>query len=630
MQKIGNNFGKVWQNMRPKIVLFVIGLVAFSLNSQAWAGSASVRAYLSQNAVSVGQQFSVSVEASGNGASKMSSPKLPDISKFADFMGSSSSQNIQLINGKMSVSKTIIYYFRAMREGAFTIPPIEIRIKGKTYKTNALTILIRKETASQPPPAAGGQSVPNQSRKGVRNKNNLKNNLFLLASVNRRRVYQNEPVIVTFRIFTRVSVTGYGIKSLPKTEGFWAEDVPLPQQPQTRNEILNGVKYVVADLKKMVLFPTAPGKKIIDPMVVTCQIRVRRSRPSGDIFDNFFNDDFFGRQVERDIQSEPVAITVLPLPEKGKPADFSGAVGRFNMKARVSKDSVKANEAITLAVKISGQGNIKMIPEPKLVLPPDFEQYHPKVTQKIDRTAAGVTGFKRFEYVLIPRYPGDQKIAPISFSYFDPVRKSYQVIRSPEFVIHVKPGAESVISLGEGLSKEEVQLIGKDIRFIKTQPKEFRKINSYFYKTPAFWLIVFFPLIILGGAFGYKRYQDRLEENIAFARSQRANQMAKKRLQIASKKLSVESQKEFFAEISRSLLGFLGDKFNLPTAGIMTDEVEKLMRERHVDEETIQKYLDCLRVCDFQRFAPASSTLEDMKQCFEDARQAIVRLEKAI
>ncbi|NOY76345.1 MAG: protein BatD [Calditrichaeota bacterium] len=616
--------------MNGRRLLNGVGLIIWLVASQAWAGNLSVRAYLNQNRISVGQQFSVSVEASGSGASKISSPKLPDISKFADFMGSSSSQSIQFINGSMSVSKTLIYYYRATRAGAFTIPPIVVKVKGKTYKTNPLTLLIQSRTPSQPPPVAGGQQPSANPRTGTGAKSRSNSTLFLRALVNRRKVYQNEPVVVTFRIYTRVSVTGYGVKSLPRTEGFWAEDIPLPPRPQTRNEILNGVKYVVADLKKMVLFPTAPGKKVIDPMVVTCQVQIRNTRRSRDIFDDFFNDDFFGKQVERDIQSQPITITVLPLPEEGKPADFSGAVGTFNMTAKLSKDSVKANEAVTLTVKISGTGNIKMLPEPKVTIPPDFERYEPKITEKINRTATGVHGYKTFEYVLIPRFPGEQRIAPISFSYFNPVKKAYQTVHSPEFVVHVKPGAESVVSLGEGLSKEDVQLIGKDIRFIKTQPPEFQKINHFFYKTAFFWLIVFFPLIVLGGAFGYKRYQDRLTENVAFARSQKANQIAKKRLQNAKKMLAVDTQKEFFAEISRALLGFFGDKFNLPTAGIMTDEVEKLLRDRGVDEETIRRYLDCLRTCDFQRFAPANSTLEDMKRCFDDASQAIIRLEKVI
>ncbi len=617
--------------MNGKRIFGSIGLLTIFLVSQAWGAKFSVRAYLNQNRVSVGQQFSVSVKASGSGARKISSPQLPDISKFAAFMGSSSSQSIQFINGSMSVSKTLIYYYQATRAGAFTIPPVVVKAKGKTYKTNPLTIIIQKQAVSQPPPVAGRQPSSTVPGGKTRPKSGMNNNvLFLRALVNRRQVYQNEPVVVTFRIYTRVSVTGYGIKSLPKTEGFWAEEIPMSQQPQTRNEILNGVKYVVADLRKMVLFPTAPGKKVIDPMVVTCQVRVRNNRRSRDIFDDFFNDDFFGKQVEKDIQSRPITVNVLPLPEEGKPADFSGAVGRFNMTAKISKDSVKANEAVTLTVRISGTGNIKMLPEPKLAVPPDFERYEPKITEKINRTATGVHGYKTFEYVLIPRFPGEQKIAPISFSYFNPARKIYQTVHSPEFEVHVKPGAESVVSLGEGLSKEDVQLIGKDIRFIKTQPPEFRKINRFFYKTAFFWLIVFFPLIVLGGTFGYKRYQDRLKENVAFARSQRANQVARKRLQNAKKVLAVDTQKEFFAEISKGLLGFLGDKFNLPTAGIMTDEVEKLMRERRVDEETIRSYLDCLRICDFQRFAPANSTLEEMQRCFDDASQAIIRLEKVI
>ncbi len=612
---------------RAKFFILVLAGLLFPLQS-IWAAKVSVRAYLDRNAVTVGEQFSLSIEVSGSGANNVPAPEPPNLSKFAAFIGSSSSQSIQFVNGRMSVSKTTIFFFQATAPGIYTIPPVPVRFKGKVYKTNRLTIQVQKGAAA-PPPVAGapGQTPRSATPKATGPR---RGQLFLRALVSKRRVYQNEPLVITYRIYTRVSVTGYSIKTLPKTAGFWAEDVPLSARPQTRNEIYNGVKYVVADLKKMVLFPTAPGDKIIDPMVVTCQVRVRSRRRSGDIFDQFFNDDFFGREVQEDIRSRPITIHVLPLPEAGKPADFSGAVGQFNLKATVSKDSVKANEAITLTVKISGSGNIKMLPEPKLTLPPDFEKYEPKVTQKITRAATGVTGFKQFEYVLIPRFPGEQHIAPISFSYFDPIKGTYRTLHSPAFTVRVAPGAETAVSLGEGLSKEEVQLVGKDIRFIKTESPKFIRLNHLFYQTPLFWLLIFMPLLALGGAFGYKRYQDRLETNVAFARSQRANQLARKRLQTAKKLLAEKTQKDFFAEISRALIGFLADKFNLPAAGIMSDEVESLLRNHGVDEETIRKYLNCLNTCDFQRFAPANSTTDEMQACYNDASEAIVRLEKAI
>ncbi len=615
---------------QPGMLGFVILALLFLNASGALAKGISVRAYLDRNAVSVGDQFALSIEVSGSDASKVPAPKPPDLSKFAAFVGSSTSQSIQFVNGRMSASKTTIFFFQATAPGMYTIPPVQVVYKSKTYPTNRLTIQVRKKTATAPPPAPGARGQTPGTTTLPKATGPRRGDLFLRALVNKRTVYQNEPVVITYRIYTRVSVTGYGIKTLPKTAGFWAEEVPLPQRPQTRNEIYNGIKYVVADLKKMVLFPTAPGKKVIDPMVVTCQVRVRSRRHSRDIFDEFFNDDFFGREIQQDIKSQPITIQVLPLPEAGKPANFSGAVGQFRLKASLSKDTVKANEAVTLTIRISGSGNIKMLPEPKLKLPPDFEKYEPKVTQKINRTASGVSGFKQFEYVLIPRFPGEQHIAPISFSYFDPRAKTYRTLHSPEFVVRVGRGAQTAVSLGEGLSKEEIRLVGSDIRFIKTEPPEFIRLNATFYKTPLFWLLVFVPLLALGGAFGYKRYQDRLEENVAFARSQRANQFAKKRLQKAKKLLDESTQKEFFAEISRALLGFLADKFNLPPAGIMTDEVEHLMRERGVDEETIRKYLDCLNTCDFQRFAPANSTVADMQSCYNDASEAIVRLEKAI
>ena len=575
--------------------------------------------------IGLNETFTITVDIKGSKANNVGNPQLPDVSSFAVYMGSSgTSQNIQLINGKLSVSKSISYTYMATTLGKFTIPATVLNLGGKQYRSNPIQIEVVK-TAQQP--GQRKQRAPSASTNPADNQVS-EDNLFLKVSVNKRRIYVNEPVIVSYKIYTRVSVTQYGINKLPNTAGFWVEEFPIGNQPKTYEKIIGGKKYVVAEVKKMALFPTDAGKKSIGPMQIECDVRVQTRRRS--IFDSFFDDPFFGRTVRRTVNSKPVSIEVRPLPEAGKPPNFSGLVGKFKISASVDKKAVKTNEAISLNVRISGRGNIKMISTPQIDLPPDFEKYEPKVTEKINRTENGISGSKSFEYVLIPRYPGDQKIKPVIMSYFDVADHKYKILNTPEIVIHVAKGSDEFMAVTSGLSKEEVKLLGKDIRFIQLSDVQFKRIGSYFYKSSYFILILIFPIVIILSSLGYRRHIDKLSENVAYARSRRANQVAMKRLHKAKKLLSEKTEKEYYAEISNSLMGFLGDKLNIASAGIITDQVEGLMQDRGVDEAVIRQYLTCLQTCDYQRFAPSTAKLEDMEKFFNQAKQAIIELEKII
>lgn len=576
--------------------------------------------------IGLNETFTVTVDLKGSKVNNVGNPQMPDVSNFAVYMGNSgTSQNIQLINGNLSVSKSISYNYMATTLGKYTIPPAVVKLDGKEYRSKPIEIEVVNKTAQRPSrPQQRAPTTPSQPSQ----EQSIEDNLFLKVAVNKKRVYVNEPVIISYKIYTKVSVTQYGINKLPNTAGFWVEEFPIGNQPRTYEEVVDGKKYIVAEIKRMALFPTDAGKKDIGPMQIECDVRVQTRRRS--IFDSFFDDPFFGRTVRQVVASKPISIEVLPLPEENKPANFSGLVGQFNISANVDKQEVKTNEAISLSIKISGKGNIKMIPNPKVDLPPDFEKYEPKISQNIDRSENGITGSKSFEYVLIPRYPGLQKIKPVDLSYFDVTNRKYRILQTPEILINVEKGSDEFMAVTSGLSKEEVKLLGKDIRFIQLSNVQFSKIGAFFYKKVYFILILIFPVVVVLASLGYRRHIDKLSENVAYARSRRANQVAMKRLHKAKKLLSEKTQKEFYAEISNSLMGFLGDKLNISAAGIITDEVEGLMRSKGVDESVIHQYLSCLQTCDYQRFAPSTARLDDMKAFFNQARQAIVALEKII
>lgn len=611
---------KIW--CRLLRIIFIMGILC-PLQSAEIEISTSV----DRTVIGLNQNFTLTVEISGEKANSVGDPQLPDISAFAIELGSSgTSQNIQIINGRMSVSRSISFIYQATTLGKFTIAPAVIKLGGQEYRSRPIQIEIVQ--AAQPQPKAAPRQTPTSPLEPTPDQS-MGENLFLKAFVNnKKRVYVNEPVILSYKIYTRLSVTQYGINKLPTTAGFWVEEFPMDQQPRTYEELVDGKKYIVAEIKRMALFPTDAGSKNIGPMEIECDVRVQTRRRS--IFDSFFDDPFFGRTVRQVVSSKPVTIDVLPLPPEGKPDAFSGLVGQFDISANVDKPLVKTNEALSLNVKISGKGNIKMIPPPPIELPADFEKYEPKVSENISRTENGITGSKSYEYVLIPRYPGWQKIKSIMFSYFDVASGQYKIIRTPELNINVEKGSDEFLTVTAGLSKEEVKLLGKDIRFIQLNTAPFQKIGSYFYKNFYFILILVLPILIIFSSSGYRWHLDKLSENVAYARSRRANQMAMKRLQKARKLLSEKTQKEFYAEISNSLMGFLGDKFNISAAGIITDEVEGLMKSNNVEQEVIKQYLSSLQICDYQRFAPSAAKLEDMKGFFDQAKQAIIAVEKVI
>jgi len=604
-------------------ITFLISLLACTL---IYADDIELRAYVNKNVVEAGEQFILTIEISGSDSQRVSLPNPPDLSSFANYLGSDTSQSFQIINGRMSASKSSNSYYIAREVGKYQIPSVSISYKGKTYTTDVINIEVVKSTGSGRSQQSPSGTIPPQEEPLPQEASG--ENVFLQAEVNKKEVYVNQPVIVTFRLYTRVNITGYNIIKLPSLIGFWSEEFQMPDQIPTYEKIIDGKKYVVGEIRKLAVFPTEEGDKTIDPMEMELQVKIRAQRKFRSPFDSFFDEDFFSwRTIPVKVMSKPVLIKVKPLPQSGKPEEFAGAVGNFKMSTSIDKQDVNVNDAISFKVKLEGSGNIKMLQEPKIIFPQDLEKYEPKTNVKISRSGDEISGYKEFEYVLIPRLVGKYIIKPFKYSYFDPVAGVYKILTSPEYVINVAAGKGYEQFGLKGLSKEDIKVLGRDIRYIKLESSGFYRSGEYFYKRTFVYFILVMPLFALMIAVVYRIRMSALEGNIAYARSRKASQEAKKRLSYAKKIMKLDKQKEFYAEVSRALLGYVADKLNLSAAGLISDEVANQMKKYSVDDKLIDELMDILQKCDYQRFAPANSTLAEMQTIYQQAKNVIIKLE---
>jgi len=606
--------------MRGRLLktLLICACAASAATPPARAADLEVRATVDRNVVGLNEQFTLSVELSGSGASSVQKADLPPMTTFSAYLFASTSQAISFVNGRISSNKTLSYTFQATAVGTFKIGPVKVVHEGKTYQTQPIDIDIR-QTAPSPP---SGRFALRQQGDDI-DQASLQENLFLRAVPSKTRAYANEPIMLTYKLYTRVALGNVRFVTVPATTGFWIEELQMKETPSSV-EVVNGREYQVYTVRKLGLFPVQSGSKTIDPLALSGDVRVRRR--SRDPFDSFFDDPFFAPTRTVSIRSEPVRIEVLPLPSDGKPDGFSGAVGQFRLSGSVDKKQVHTNEAVTFKLTLEGEGNVRTLPEPTTAFSSDFEKYPPKHNEQIDLQGGTVRGRRVYEYVLVPRVAGRQVIKPVSFSYFDPQAGKYRTLQTEEFAIDVAKGNDAVAFVPSGFSKEEVRLIGQDIRYIKTQTPGFRRIGEGLHDSAAFWLVLVTPLVALAGAIAQRRHWDRLQGDYAYARLRRADRAARKRLAAARAVMTVDREKEFYAEVSKALIGFLGDKLNIAEAGMISDEVQSALRERGLEQEVIDEYFACLQVCDLKRFSPTSATIEEMRGFLDRAERAMGKL----
>jgi len=577
-------------------------------------------AQTSRTKVAAGETFQIQFSLNANG----SNFKTSGLNDFDVYSGPNQSTSMSYSNGAMSQSVALSYIIAAKKEGKFTIGPASITVNGATIQSNLLVIEVSKVNANAQNQSSGNQQQQNPTAPTTQN---INDNVFVKAVVNKTKVYLGEVIDVNYKVYTRIDMRIGDFTKLPSYVGFFVQETKEKQSQS--NETINGITYIVGNLHKTFIIPQHTGKLIVDPFKLDCIVRQKSNKKPHDIWEQMLGGGY--EDVVYSLESKPITIDVSALPEANKPAGFANAVGDFTFKAELNKDKVKANDAINLTITLTGKGNIKLVDPLKINFPEDFETYDPKVKDNITTAATGVSGSKTFDYLIIPRHEGDYKIEGINFTYFNPEKKQYITIPSPEFSIHVEKGNEKDVAANvlNPRSKEDVKVLGNDIRYIKTKNINLKPKANYFFASALFYTGLISPFIAFLGFIFIRRKNIELNKDAVAVRSRKATKMAKKRLSIAEQHLKINNKELFYVEIFKALYGYISDKLNIPVADLNKEHISETLQLKNVSADTILKLITTLDNCEYARYAP-SAVSGDLNHIYNNTVELITKIENEI
>ena len=606
--------------MRSFIIVLLLcvigGAKVFAQETKFTASAPSV--------VEVGEQFRLSFVLNKQGENL----QVPTLQGFDLLAGPSlsTSFNTSIINGKMEQSSeyTYTYVLEAREEGEYTVAPATITVDGKEYKSSPLKIKVIKGSDK---PKGNSNASSSGSREDRGSSTITDDDLFLRMEVSRNSLYVGESLTATLKVYARVNLVDVQGKKIPPFDGFLTEDVKIPQIRLEREEYNGKIYDRVGVLQKTILFPQHAGTLTIDPYELICVVRQRVAGRSNSIFDDFFGQS---RDVRVICKSKPVKITVKPLPEAGKPLGFSGMVGTLAMTTSTSTDTLRANDALTYKVVLRGTGNMKLLEAPKISFPHDFDVYDPKVTKDINGTSGTVT----FEYLVIPRYAGEYKIPAVQYSYFDPQSGTYKMLTGKEYTVRVAKGSESGQGTGEAalqsFKKEDVRMLGQDIRYIKTGKSDLRQKGVQYFATMEYWLSFLIPFVLFVVGMILNRRRIKANADLVRVKSKTANKMAQKRLRAAAVAMKAGNSELFYQEVLNALWGYVSYKLNISASELNRDNISDHLTRRGADATLIQGFIEVLDHCEYARYAPGANQGEEMDKVYKDSLSIIMKLDKAI
>ncbi len=545
--------------------------------------------------------------------------KAPDLGNFEIISGPNRSSSVQIVNGNMTQEIILSYILQPNSLGTFIIGQATATIQGKTFHSKAIQLEVvqgrtQKKQKRDPwsDPFGFGFSTPSFPTQPNRQNNNqpAHTNIKLLVYSDRNTVYKGQQITITYKLLVPANV-GVNDYSQPAAtyDGFWKQDIKLPKQ-RVKQENINGQTYRSVVIQKVALFPQKSGDLTLAPT----EIQAIQSQ-------GFFN------QVKVKVKGNALKIHVKALPLDNIPASFSGAVGDFKLYPYLSDTLLTTDDAITFRIKISGSGNLNLIQAPEFNMPADFEVYDPKTSLSLSGHIP-VSGTKSFEYLIIPRRAGRFSIDPIEFSYFNPNTGKYVRLKTPVYKLHITGNnKENDLQSVSGISREEVELLGKDIRFIETGPSLLSHNTSNIYSKTA--LISFFisPFLLFIGLVLYKNQRDKKRQDISGRRKKGAARMATKRLAKAKKFMLHNDETAFYKELNQSLWGFLADRLNLPLSDLSKEKIEIIFSEQPIDKELYQSLKELFDTCETALYAPAS-VRGDMKKYYDNSVSLIEQLNK--
>ncbi|MBI1931877.1 MAG: protein BatD [Ignavibacteriales bacterium] len=600
--------------MRKFYFFPLIFLIVSSLFAQKFEVS------VDKSTVGQNERFQIYFTFENGDLGKLNNFRTPSFKGLKILSGPNESRSMQIINGQVSGSITYSFIAVAPDLGTAEVGSSSVDYAGSKLTTNPITINVVQGTATS-------QNIDKQL--GI-SKEELNKNVFIRAIPNKTSVKQGEQLTVSYKLYTKLNISSPQISKLPTFNGFWSEDLETSQNIQFGIEMYNGERYRAAVIKKAALFPTKSGNLVLTPFELKIPVIVKSKRNRNDIFDDFFNDSFFGRTetIDHLAKSNSLTINVDPLPENA-PNSFSGAVGKFDFAVELDKTSVEQNEAITVKAKISGTGNIALLKLPEINFPAGFEKYEPKTSEKIFRSNL-ISGRKDIEFLIVPRIPGVKEISPLEFTYFDLDKDQYVTLKSEPFTVNVKEGTGNYAQNATGYSKEDVKLLNEDIRYIVNSPSNFIKKEEIARISVLFWAGLILPLGALFTLIFINKKQLKLAGNLYLMRYQKALKNSKLKLKEANLSLEKNDLGAYYNNLSAALFGYLGDKLGIQQAEFTLDRAIEKLKTFEIDDNFIAGLKKISEKCEFARFAPNAVGSDSGKTLFNGVEGIIEKLETSI
>ena len=573
--------------------------------------------------VAAGQPFQIQYIINTTDVKGFKLGNVPDAFEVLYGPSTSTQQSFSIVNGRTTQASSVTYTYTMMahKNGAFVIPAAHAVVGGSNVASQAIRINVSGnfQSTGQHSQSRGQQQGQRVDRAGSRISGN---DLFIRVTANKQRVYEQEPILLTYKVYTQVELTQLEGK-MPDLNGFHTQEIQLPQQKTFHVENINGKPYRCVTWSQYVMFPQMSGTLEIPS--ITFKGIVVQENPNVDPFEAFFNGGSGYVEVKKEIKAPSVTIRVEPLP--AKPTNFSGGVGHFTIASSVDKKTVKAGDPVNLRVVVSGSGNMKLIKMPELVLPKDFDKYDPKVTDKTKIGTDGITGTMVYDYLIVPRNKGQYTIPPMEFVYFDTHSSTYKTERTQPIQLTVETGTG-----GTGGVTDYSQRNDNDISDIITGDAVGEKPYYTFFGTTgyavvnALILVLFIVLLVV-----FRKRAIALADTTA-TRGNKANKVAAKRLKKSSRLMTEGKRTEFYDEVLHALWGYVGDKLNMPVEQLSRDNISEKLHDRGVVEEVTVKFIEAIDECEFARYAPVGDSDDvqmSMKATYDKATETITKIEES-